>query len=181
MKPEWVSHVCKKSQMLVDERFSVLSNLLKQESFGRFLTTLLRYGDRNSMAHSREVRLPFCDHRLPELIFSLPPEYLMGEAQTKRILRKSLARYLPEKIQTRWNKQGFLPPQVQWFSDGPLLEMVSDVFASQSFRQDTYWDVKWWDSVLKRVRAGDRALANSLWMPFIISEWKTHFVKRVNS
>ena len=178
MKQEWVASVREAGRIQIDEKFNTLSNHLKQESFGRFLTTLLRYGDRNSMAHSREVRLPFCDHRLPELIFSLPPEYIMGEAQTKRMMRKSLARYLPNKIRTRWNKQGFLPPQAAWFSQGPLLEKVADLFASQSFRQDSYWDAKWWDSVLKRVRAGDVAIANSMWAPFIISEWKAHFFDR---
>ena len=37
------------------------------------LPALLRYCDRNSMAHSVEARLPFLDHRLVELCFSLPP------------------------------------------------------------------------------------------------------------
>jgi asparagine synthase (glutamine-hydrolysing) len=36
------------------------------------LPSLLRYGDRNSMAFSRETRLPFLDHRLVEFVYSLP-------------------------------------------------------------------------------------------------------------
>src|SRR4030095_5525241 len=36
------------------------------------LEELLRYADRNSMAHGREVRLPFLNHELVEFIFSLP-------------------------------------------------------------------------------------------------------------
>ena len=35
------------------------------------LKELLRYSDRNSMAHSREVRLPFLSHKLVEFVFSL--------------------------------------------------------------------------------------------------------------
>ncbi|MEW6217205.1 MAG: asparagine synthase (glutamine-hydrolyzing), partial [Candidatus Bipolaricaulota bacterium] len=36
------------------------------------LPALLRYADRNSMAFSREIRLPFLDHRLVEFLFAIP-------------------------------------------------------------------------------------------------------------
>ena len=80
---------------------------LYQDSFHHNLTTLLRYGDRNSMAHSREVRLPFCDHRIAEFVLKLPPSMLMGHTQTKRLLRESMSGLIPTEIQQRWNKQGF--------------------------------------------------------------------------
>jgi len=99
-----------------------LANALEQDSFGRCLTTLLRYGDRNSMAHSREVRLPFCDHRIAEFVFRLPPHLLMGEVQTKRLLRESMHGILPEGIRTRWNKQGFRPPQDLWLQSPAFLD-----------------------------------------------------------
>lgn len=37
------------------------------------LQSLLRFCDRNSMAQSREVRLPFLSHELVAFVFSLPP------------------------------------------------------------------------------------------------------------
>ena len=39
------------------------------------LEELLRYADRNSMAHGRELRLPFLSHELVEFIFSFPRPY----------------------------------------------------------------------------------------------------------
>ena len=45
----------------------------------RGLNNLLRYADRNSMAQSREVRLPFLDHELVEFVFSLPDESIVLE------------------------------------------------------------------------------------------------------
>ncbi len=90
---------------------ATLHDALELDSCRGCLTTLLRYGDRNSMAHSREVRLPFCDHRIAEFAFSLPPGFLMGGAQTKRLLREAMRGILPEPVRLRWNKQGFLPPQ----------------------------------------------------------------------
>ena len=101
-----------------------LRDALYEDSFERFLTTLLRYGDRNSMAHSREVRLPFCDHRLSEFILSLPPELIMGDVQTKRPIREGLREFLPEAIAARWNKQGFRPPQDLWFTSPAFLELM---------------------------------------------------------
>jgi asparagine synthase (glutamine-hydrolysing) len=158
-----------------------LRDALHEDSFGRFLTTLLRYGDRNSMAHSREVRLPFCDHRLAEFVFSLPPEYLMGEVQTKRLLRESLREFLPERIATRWNKQGFRPPQDLWFTAKPFLALVRDTLSTTSFRQNSIWRHGWWHKALDRIEAGETGLAWQVWQPFICEMWKTHFVERVTS
>ena len=154
-----------------------LSAALRRDSHGGFLTTLLRYGDRNSMAHSREVRLPFCDHRILEFALSLPPEHLMGDAQTKRLLREAMRGVLPEAIRTRWNKQGFVPPIADWLDRG-LIDAVSKRIEAPAFRADPVWDAGWWTSAVKRYRAGDRALAPSLWKVFVADAWREHFVAR---
>jgi asparagine synthase (glutamine-hydrolysing) len=73
----------------------------------RSLPSLLRYEDRNSMAHSIEARVPFLDHRLVELAFRLPGESKVRGADTKRILREAMKGVLPEPIRTRRDKLGF--------------------------------------------------------------------------
>jgi asparagine synthase (glutamine-hydrolysing) len=78
------------------------------------LEELLRYADRNSMAHGLEVRLPFLNHRLAEFIFSLPPHYKIRGGFTKWILRQAVNMLLPTDITWRTNKIGFEPPQAQW-------------------------------------------------------------------
>ncbi len=159
--------------------FDSLANALEQDSFGRYLTTLLRYGDRNSMAHSREVRLPFCDHRIAEFVFSLPPHLIMGEIQTKRLLRESMRGILPEAIRTRWNKQGFRPPQEQWFASKPFMALVRDTLSSSSFRQSEVWIPGWWDRALDRVDNGELALGWTIWAPAMIEWWKAHFLEPI--
>ena len=155
-----------------------LFEALREDAFHAHLPSLLRYGDRNSMAHSREVRLPFCDHRLAEFAFALPPGHLMGEAQTKRLLRTAMKDVLPEPIRTRWNKQGFLPPQDSWFTNG-LGELARATVESLSFRERGYWDVDWWRQVLARLAAGEIHLAWVLWKPVIAEAWQQHFVEEV--
>jgi asparagine synthase (glutamine-hydrolysing) len=71
------------------------------------LPSLLRYEDRNSMAHSIEARVPFLDHRLVELAFRLPAAEKVRGADTKRMLREAMRGVLPEPIRTRRDKLGF--------------------------------------------------------------------------
>jgi asparagine synthase (glutamine-hydrolysing) len=157
-----------------------LADGLIEDSFAATLPTLLRYGDRNSMAHSREVRLPFCDHRIAEFVLSLPPGFLMGDVQTKRLLRESIRGTVPDPIRERWNKQGFRPPQDAWVSDH-MYEAVRDVLHSREFANRGWWRVGWWQSALKRLRKGEAHLASPLWMPYITEMWMHHFVDRVKS
>lgn len=88
------------------------------------LEELLRYADRNSMAHGREVRLPFLSHELVEFVFSLPADYKIREAWTKWILRRSMENRLPERIVWRRDKIGFEPPQKQWMENNLLQEWI---------------------------------------------------------
>ncbi|MBI4947159.1 MAG: asparagine synthase (glutamine-hydrolyzing) [Bacteroidetes bacterium] len=78
------------------------------------LKELLRYGDRNSMAHSVEVRLPFLSHKLVEFIFSLPEEFKLHQGWTKFVLRKAMDGILPKSICWRVDKIGYEPPQKNW-------------------------------------------------------------------
>ncbi|TDQ19639.1 asparagine synthase (glutamine-hydrolysing) [Algoriphagus boseongensis] len=94
-----------------------IGNLNSHLYFSTFevgLPTLLRYADRNSMAHSREVRLPFLSHELVEFVFSLPSEYKIHNGWTKYLMRKAFEDILPEEIAWRKDKIGFEPPQKSW-------------------------------------------------------------------
>jgi len=160
--------------------FTGLAAVFHREAFHEHLPTLLRYGDRNAMAHAREVRLPFCDHRLAEFALSLHPRLHMGEAQTKRLLREAMRGVLPEPIRTRWNKQGFLPPQPLWFRDRLAAE-VEAIVESPSFGTEGLWERGWWRGALRRFRAGEDHLAWTLWRPLTTETWRRHFVGRARA
>jgi asparagine synthase (glutamine-hydrolysing) len=74
---------------------------------------LTHYEDRNSMAHSLEVRHPFLDHRLVEFLLNLPAEWKIHNGWTKYVLRQAMSE-LPKEIRWRLDKQGFLTPEQQW-------------------------------------------------------------------
>ena len=90
------------------------------------LQELLRYADRNSMAHGREVRLPFLDHELVQFVFSLPSHYKIKDGWTKWILRSSMQNHLPDQIVWRREKVGFEPPQMKWMQDGRMRERIME-------------------------------------------------------
>lgn len=90
------------------------------------LEELLRYADRNSMAHGCEVRLPFLDHQLVEFIFSLPANFKIKEGWTKWLLRKAVHDKLPASIVWRKNKIGYEPPQQQWMENQMIQELIME-------------------------------------------------------
>jgi asparagine synthase (glutamine-hydrolysing) len=101
-----------------------LEDILYHSTFNAGLEELLRYADRNSMAHSREVRLPFLNHSLVEFIFSLPSHYKIKNGFTKWVLRQSVQHLLPADIVWRKDKVGYEPPQHQWMQHKQVQEMI---------------------------------------------------------
>ena len=134
------------------------------------LPQLLRYADRNSMAFSREVRLPFLDHRLVEFLFAIPVEQKMSGSTTKVVLRNSISGIVPEEIRNRKDKLGFAPPEVSWLN-GPLRPWVEDVFSSSEFRKREWWDPAIVDSVWRRFLCGERWLFTSVWRWLSLELW----------
>lgn len=90
------------------------------------LESLLRYADRDSMAHGVEVRLPFLYHELVEFVFSLPDHYKIRDGWTKWILRKAFSRDLPKEIIWRKDKIGYEAPQVEWMRAPEFAGQIND-------------------------------------------------------
>lgn len=83
------------------------------------LVNLLHYGDRVSMAHSIESRMPFLDYRLAEFLASVPACYKMHDGWTKYIARMAFDGLLPDDICWRKDKMGWPVPEKIWMG-GPL-------------------------------------------------------------
>lgn len=108
---------------------SHLKEILHHSTMRYGLNELLRVADRNSMAHSVEVRLPFLSHRLVEFIFRLPEDFLIHNGWTKYILRKSMSHVLPKEIAWRKDKIGYEPPQEKWLHSAGFKECATQAIA----------------------------------------------------
>jgi asparagine synthase (glutamine-hydrolysing) len=130
------------------------------------LPALLRYEDRNSMAHSIEARVPFLDYRLVEFIFGLPPQQKMENATTKVILRHAMRGTLPEKIRRRSDKMGFVTPEKAWLK-AELGALLEDVAHSSSFAERGCFDVQQVQQMITEHQIDKRDIS------FIASRWLT--------
>ncbi|MBC7889962.1 MAG: asparagine synthase (glutamine-hydrolyzing) [Ferruginibacter sp.] len=103
-----------------------LNDILYFNTYTMGLEELLRFADRNSMAHGREVRLPFLNHELVEFIFSLPAHFKIHDGCTKWLLRSSMNKKLPNEIVWRNDKVGYEPPQHQWMQNETLKDFIHE-------------------------------------------------------
>ena len=74
-------------------------------NFKWFMQTLLDRKDRMSMYSGLEVRVPFCDYRIAEYLYSVPWSYKDFDGHEKGLLRQAM--------------QGTLPPEVLWRKKSP--------------------------------------------------------------
>jgi asparagine synthase (glutamine-hydrolysing) len=143
----------------------------------RGLPELLRYEDRNSMAHAVEARVPLLDHRLVELAFSLDGSDLIRRGETKSVLRRALADLLPPTVAERRDKIGFATPEGR-FMRGALGAFAFEVFASQSFRERGFVDAAAATSRLERHRRGELGAGMELWRALNLELWARRFLDR---
>lgn len=86
-----------------------------------FMQTLLDRKDRMSMYNGLEVRVPFCDYRIAEYLYSVPWEYKNYNNFEKGLLRKAMEGILPDEI--LWRKKSPYPK-----THNPVyLKIVSDM------------------------------------------------------
>ena len=97
---------CKESDVLPgtssdERRMKEMINL----NFRWFMQTLLDRKDRMSMFWGLEVRVPFCDYRIAEYLYSVPWEFKNYQGVEKGLLRTAM--------------EGILPPEVLWRKKSP--------------------------------------------------------------
>jgi len=80
------------------------------------LPRLLRYADRNSMAWSRELRLPFLDERVVKRGLGSGWRLSLESGWTKERLRRLAARRLPDEIVWRRGKTAYDVPERLWLA-----------------------------------------------------------------
>ncbi|MFH1221346.1 MAG: asparagine synthase (glutamine-hydrolyzing) [Candidatus Eisenbacteria bacterium] len=95
---------------------------------------LLRDTDIFSMVHSLEVRSPFVDHVLVELVAGLPACWKAGNGISKGLLIKALGDGLPEIVVNR-HKRGFVFPFDMWLRNGLRKFTEANLSGSSSLKK----------------------------------------------
>lgn len=92
------------------------------------IPALCRYEDRNSMANSLEMRVPFLDYRLVSFSLNLRNDLKIKSGWTKYILRKVMTD-LPKEIRYRKDKKGFTMPEEHFLRN----ELKNDILSIKEY------------------------------------------------
>jgi asparagine synthase (glutamine-hydrolysing) len=130
---------------------------------------LLTKSDRASMAHSLEVRVPFCDTHVAGFAHALPQAMKVRRLQTKRLLRRAVAPLLPDAI-IRGPKRGFSIPAAAWLR-GPLLPLAREVLSPDALRSAGLFDPAVASRLLEEHTARRDDHSRALWGLVCFSLW----------
>ncbi len=132
---------------------------------------VLNYADVLSMAHSLEVRTPFLDHRLVELVLSLPAGAKIQRGRTKHVLKEVALRHLPAELVDR-PKEGFVEPGVHWLRD-ELHDFCEAHLRAPGFNRLGLLRGDYVDAVADAFyREGDFFVGKRLWSLLLFALWE---------
>ncbi len=140
---------------------------------------LLLMADRMSMAHSLELRAPFCDHTLLETSLALPPALKLRGGRLKAVLKAAFADVLPPAVLAQ-PKRGFMIPLARWLR-GDLRDVLEDLLGPAQVRARGLFE----PAVVARLMAehlgGTRAHSDRLWTLMMTELWMRRYCDRHRS
>ena len=137
------------------------------------LPIYLRVEDRNASAHSVEARVPFLDHRLVSLAFSLPPQWRMRGPWNKFVLREAMKGRIPEIVRVRPDKMGFPTAAARWFRS-ELQEPLRALLHDASFRSLGWFRHERLLAMFEEHRAGAADHSEALFKAAQLHHWHSN-------
>lgn len=151
----------------VGEQLPFLSKVSFAEMSTYMQNVLLRDTDQMSMAHALEVRVPFLDHELVQLVMGVHDDHKFPYSP-KKLLVESVGDLLPEEI---WNrpKMGFTFPWEHWLKNElkPMVEKsIQNLASFDCFNSKKVNDL--WQKFL----VGNKKVSWSrIWMLVVLEHW----------
>jgi asparagine synthase (glutamine-hydrolysing) len=130
---------------------------------------LLPKVDRMSMAHSLEVRVPYLDNEVVDLVLPLPGKLKQSVLHDKILLRKVAAPLLPPTAATR-RKRGFEVPIGAWLR-GPLRPALLDLLCRERLTGQGLFKPDSVKRLVDRHLTGQADHGRGLWALMVLSRW----------
>jgi len=130
---------------------------------------ILMLSDRVAMAHSLEIRVPFVDHELVEMVFPLPDSLKIGVRGTKRLLRRAVQSRLPAS-HFRAPKRGFIGPTAAWLR-GELRPVLEQELSEARMARLGYFDRAMVSRLMREHFEGRHNREGILWALLCFSTW----------
>jgi asparagine synthase (glutamine-hydrolysing) len=152
----------------------VLRQELRQSLVETSLPMLLRYEDRNSMAHSVESRVPFLTVPLVDFVLRLPEEHLIGrDGTSKNVFRLAMRGLVPDAVLDRKDKIGFATPEQRWLS--VLSPWVEKTLRSDAAQRIPALHVPEMQREWQAIREGRRPFDFRVWRWVNLIRWAERF------
>jgi asparagine synthase (glutamine-hydrolysing) len=135
---------------------------------------LLVMADRMSMAHSLELRAPFCDHRLIEQSLNLPSAVKLPGLALKGLLKRAFADVLPRAI-VRRRKQGFMVPLARWLRTD-LRPLMADLLAPEQIAARGLFEPRAVEELVREHQGRARNHADRLWTLMMLELWVRQYL-----
>lgn len=137
---------------------------------------LLMVADKTSMANSLEVRVPYLDKRLVQLIETLPPRLKLRSWKGKYLHKKALSRWVSGAVINR-PKKGFDNPMETWLRHG-MRRYVNDCLLSDHSAVRKYFSVAYIKDILNAHESGNRNFVRHLHLLVSFELWHQRFISR---
>jgi asparagine synthase (glutamine-hydrolysing) len=135
---------------------------------------LLTKVDRATMLVSLEARSPYLDRDLTTFALGLPTRFRVRGLQTKWLLKRVAARYLPAGVVER-RKRGLSVPTAAWINDG-LRATVDRLLGRDRLEQAGLFDAVRVGQLLTDHRAGRANHARALWPLIVFERWRERWM-----
>ncbi len=148
-----------------------LINRMTRFDLKTLLPALLQVEDRTSMAVSLESRVPLLDHRIAELVASMPPRIKFNGGRSKHIFREVVRHLVPTEVFERKDKMGFPVPLSEWYREGPVREFVRDTLLGARARERGILQ----SSRIEPLLDSERAYGRGIWGLLSLELWMQAF------
>ncbi|NEU75586.1 asparagine synthase (glutamine-hydrolyzing) [Hassallia byssoidea VB512170] len=103
------------------------------------LPNYILFAERLEMAHAVEVRLPFLDHHVFELVRQMPVSLLIRGMKEKYVLREASRPFLTDTVYAR-PKQPFTAPPATLTTNNKLYTLIQDSLRSSAMKSLPFFD-----------------------------------------
>ncbi len=135
---------------------------------------LLVMADRMSMAHSLELRAPFCDHHVIEASLRIPPVMKISGFRLKGLLKTAFADVLPSQVLSH-RKHGFMVPLGRWLR-ADLRGLLEDLLSPERVRARSLFVPAVVEALKQEHLSGTRSHSDRLWTLLIAELWMRQYL-----